>query len=215
MSITNYSELQTAVTNWMMRSDLSGEAPDFIKLAESEIRRKFQGVSFKASSTLTGTQSSRNLTLPTDYEKPIALYLTTYGDEDELTHFDNLPYSAYDGVPEGWTISSDGSETKLIELDKPCNEAHTFRFLYQQKLDIATSSTNWLLTNHPDVYLTGALHWASKYTFRGDTSKLSWGPDFYRAIEEVDISEAEHDAGRAFTDPMLVTRHGFNINSGN
>jgi hypothetical protein len=34
MSITTYSELQTAVANWLKRSDLTATIPDFIRLAK-------------------------------------------------------------------------------------------------------------------------------------------------------------------------------------
>lgn len=219
MALANYSDLQTAVTTWMKRSALSGEAADFIALAEGEIRRKFHGVAFVHDATLTGTVDSRILStgFPSDYEKPIALYLTTWVDHDKLTPVmtGTFPYAGYSGTPKAWTVKSDGSGAYRIELDKPCDQAHTFRFVYRQKLDIANSSTNWLLTNYPDVYLTGALHWATKYAFRGDTSRLTWERDFMRAIDEVETTEAEHDSiGQALVDPMFVAEIGaFNINS--
>jgi len=37
MSIATYSELQTAVADWMHRTDLTAKIPDFITLAESRI----------------------------------------------------------------------------------------------------------------------------------------------------------------------------------
>ena len=37
MSITNYSELKTAVANYMLRSDLTSRIPEFIQFAESRI----------------------------------------------------------------------------------------------------------------------------------------------------------------------------------
>ena len=40
MAISTYAELQTAVTDWMARSDLSGNAADFITLGEARLNRK-------------------------------------------------------------------------------------------------------------------------------------------------------------------------------
>lgn len=40
MAITTYTELKTAVANWLYRDDLTARVPEFIALAESEIRRR-------------------------------------------------------------------------------------------------------------------------------------------------------------------------------
>ena len=223
MAISNYTELQTAVTDWMERSALSGKAPDFIQMAESEIRRKFNGSAFTADATLTGVVDQDYLGasegFPTDYERAISLYLTTYGTEDELSPFMNGSGARglTAGVPQGWSIETDGSSTKRVVLDRPCNSPHTFRFLYRQKLDIATSTTNWLLTNHPDVYLTGSLHWASMYTYQGRVNEgaLAWKPAFEAALSEIEVAEsADDNLGQARLDPALYSRGAFNINSG-
>ena len=42
MSITNYSELQTAVAAWINRTDLTALLPDFITLAESKLNRRLR-----------------------------------------------------------------------------------------------------------------------------------------------------------------------------
>ncbi len=39
MAITTYSELQSAVADWLNRSDLTARIPDFITLAETRINR--------------------------------------------------------------------------------------------------------------------------------------------------------------------------------
>ena len=39
MAINSYSSLQTAVANWLDRSDLTDRIPEFIDLAEARINR--------------------------------------------------------------------------------------------------------------------------------------------------------------------------------
>lgn len=218
MSISNYSELQTAVTNWMKRSNLSGQAQDFITLAEADIRTKFRGRTFEADASLTGVVDSRELGtsqgFPTDFVEPIALYLTTWGDHERITQMASglFPYDVYGGPPDAWAI--DGEK---IVLDKPCDQAHTFRFRYRQSIQLSDASpTNFLLTNYPNVYLCGALHWASMYTFRGDAVKaVVWKPAFEEAIDEVDFTESRPDATSvAVVDPAIVRRPRWNINRG-
>ena len=39
MAISNYTELKTAVANWLDRDDLTDRIPEFIALAESRFNR--------------------------------------------------------------------------------------------------------------------------------------------------------------------------------
>ena len=40
MSLTNYSDLKTSVANYLARTDLTDQIPDFIRLAEYRMRRE-------------------------------------------------------------------------------------------------------------------------------------------------------------------------------
>ena len=42
MSITNYTELKTAVANFLARSDLTDRIPEFISLAEGRLSRELE-----------------------------------------------------------------------------------------------------------------------------------------------------------------------------
>ena len=42
MALTTYSELKTAIANWLDRSDLDDRIPEFIQLAEARHRRDFK-----------------------------------------------------------------------------------------------------------------------------------------------------------------------------
>ena len=42
MSIGNYAELQTAIANFMARSDLTSQIPDFITMAEARMSRELE-----------------------------------------------------------------------------------------------------------------------------------------------------------------------------
>ena len=39
MSFTSYSDLQTAIAGYLARTDLTTQIPDFIRLAETRLRR--------------------------------------------------------------------------------------------------------------------------------------------------------------------------------
>ena len=155
MTISTYSELQTAVQTWLDRSDLLVNAADFITLAESRLNRILPLRMTKLAVALTGTPGSANMVLPSDFVEPYALFLTTFGAKTELKPFvfGTIEQGMVNGVPSAWSINRGA-----IAFDVPCDQAHTFEFVYRQSLDLSDSApTNWLLTNHPDVYLLASL----------------------------------------------------------
>src|SRR4051812_21707199 len=144
MSVSTYTELQTAVQTWLDRTDLSSVAADFITLAESRLNRVLSSSRLNlVDGSLTGSTSSRSVALPTGFVEPIALFLTTFGVRTMLAPkvAGTFEYGTTSGVPSAWCIN--GSN---IDLDVPCDQAHTFSFRYRKKLDIASDTTNWLLT---------------------------------------------------------------------
>lgn len=212
MAITTYSELQTAVQTWLDRNDLSSNAADFITLAESRLNRVLPLRVNWTDATLTGTTGSRLLTLPTDFVEPVALFLTTFGVRTKLTPFvaGTIEAGTVNCAPIGWSING-----ASIELDAPCDQAHTFSFRYRKSFALSVSApTNWLLTNHPDVYLFASLVEAAFFIEN---------PDFLTgchqrldlAINEVTVKEGRSNAQATLqADPALVSPSGFNINTG-
>lgn len=160
MALANYTDLKASVTDWMARSDLTGNAEDFITLAEARLNRELPVV--ETDTTLTGSIGSRVLdTSALSLVTAIALTLTTDGDERVLVQKvdGTIPYEDTNGEPAFWMM--DGTN---IDLDRPCDEAHTFRFRYRERFALSDAApTNWLLTNYPDVYLAACLMWGHGY----------------------------------------------------
>jgi hypothetical protein len=162
MALANYTDLKTAVTNWMAKSSLSGQAADFITLAEAALNRELNPV--ESDTTLTGTNGSRTISISAySVVEPIALFLAETGrDEVELTKKQDgtFPYSVISGRPRYWSI--DGTN---IDFDCPLSGAYPFRFRARTRFALSDAApTNWLLTNHPDVYLAATLLWSGLYT---------------------------------------------------
>jgi hypothetical protein len=73
MAISTYSELQTAVANWLDRDDLDARIPEFITLAETRMNRVLRiriMESVKIISTISG---SKRYLMPTDYLQMLAI----------------------------------------------------------------------------------------------------------------------------------------------
>lgn len=214
MAITTYAELQTAINNWTDRSgqaDFTNRLTEFITLAENRLNRVLPVRTAEVDTTLTGTLSSRLIALPPDFREPVALFLTTFGVQEELAPIMPGQYAleTFDGVPNAWMINGTN-----IELDTPCDQAHTFKFRYRMQLfDLATTSTNWLLTNHPDVYLFSCL--TEAYAWAQEAQKAAaWAQRAQSAIEEVSWQESRSKSvAKLRVDTALQSPGSYNINA--
>jgi hypothetical protein len=160
MSITSYAELQTAITNWLDRTDLSSRIPEFIALFEAKLNRRLRERQQITTGTLT--PSAGSATLPSDFLE--WKRLTWNGTPTrELEYVDPVYFSASypvtsSDLPTKFTI--EGSTVKINTTD-----ATTLTLGYAQKVpSLAVTDPNWLLTSHPDGYLFGSLSMAATFT---------------------------------------------------
>lgn len=159
MSITTYAELQTAMANWLDRTDLTARLPEFIALFEAKINRRLRVRQQVTTATLTVTSGAT--TLPTDY---LEWKRTTWmgSPKRELDYVTPAflsgtnPDSLSD-VPRYFTI--EGTTLKVSPIDNT-----SLQMLYAQKLPALSSGVNWMLTAHPDGYLFGSLVMAATFT---------------------------------------------------
>lgn len=160
MALANYTDLQASALDWMTRAGQTGQVVDWIFLAEARLNRELGAV--ETDATITGVSGSRRIDISSlSLVQPIALYLAEVGrDEVFITPKADgtFPYLDDTGRPTIWAI--DGTN---IDFDRVLDAAYPFRLRYRQKFNLATTSTNWLLTNHPDVYLAATLMWGAGY----------------------------------------------------
>jgi hypothetical protein len=154
MAITTYSELQTAVQNWLDRTDLSSRVPEFIALAEAKFNRRLRVRQQLTTTSLS--PSSGSASLPSDYLE--WKRVTWEGSPQRELEYVEPTYlvQAYpdspSDTPRFFTI--EGANLKI----RPVSST-SITLAYYEKIDALTdqATTNWLLTAHPDVYLFGAL----------------------------------------------------------
>lgn len=200
MTISNYTDLQQAVSDWMARGDVSGNAADFITLAEARLNRELNPVETDAS--LVGVPSSRTIDISSiAMVKPIVLFIADTGGERALLPRANgtFPYIDSNGAPCIWSI--DGS---TIAFDRPCDQAYSFRFRYQERFALSGSvTTNSLLRDHPDVYLAATLMWGGVFTQDGAYAAGFKGL-LDQAIPDIRSTIAQSKRGVLTVDPGLV-----------
>jgi hypothetical protein len=203
MSLANYSDLKSAVTEWSKRSDLAGNAADFITLAEARLNRKLGVV--ETNDTITGVVDSRDISVSSlSVVEPISLYLkeTGYDDVEIMPQAPGtFPYLTMSGRPAIYSLSED-----TITFDRELDQAYSFRFRYRQRFALSDSATtNWLLTNHPDVYLSAVLIWAG--VIRREAEQFGT----YKGILEEGIEEVAHTISQSKRGILVVDNALANI----
>jgi hypothetical protein len=192
VSISTYTELQTAVANWLARDDLTARIPEFITLAEAKFNRVLLHPRMETRDTLTVNTllaSPEFLDLPTDFQtmrmvrlpdetgKPRLQFLTQTQMDDYRYSTDNVT-----GTPVYFTIVGDE-----LELAPTPNEDMDIEILYRGNIPaLASNSTNWLLTLAPDLYLYGTLLEASPY-IQNDERLSVWGSAVATVIDQLNI----------------------------
>lgn len=162
MALANYEDLKTAVAEWLAKSNLSTRAADFIALAEADINRRVKIRQNMTTTQLTLSSGSASITLPTDFLEDIEL---NYNDaEYSLTRavFDEIDRlnTSNSAAERPWLYAITSSS---IIFNTEADQDYTMNLRYYNKWNIASDSTNWLLTNAPDVYLFGSLTEAADY----------------------------------------------------
>ena len=211
MAITNYTELQTAVSAWSHRTVT--EVVDFIALAERRINSKLNSRMAEVESTLTATVNSRYIALPALFVFPLSLWRDyPIGTRSEIIYATaEVMGSTVNsvGFPDFYTI--DGSN---IAFEMPNIEAFSYIFRYKKLYNIASTSTNDILTNYPDVYLFGSLVEASMFARDFDMVNR-WELRFQEALNNATISESQNKANTTlFFDPAITTGQRHNILDG-
>jgi hypothetical protein len=185
MAISTYSELNTAVANWLDRDDLTDRIPEFIVLCEARFNRLLRIRAMEYKQTASTVSGQRNLALPTGFiqmrnlqmnETPIVpmQYVTP-----EI--YDRLYGSTLTGTPQMYTIIADE-----IQLGPIPGSALTIEMLFYKKFDALTDvvTTNWMITNAPDVYLYGCLLEAEPFIMNDPRVQL-WATAFKQAITDM------------------------------
>lgn len=161
MAITSYSSLQSAVANWLDRADLTARIPEFIALAEAEFSRRLRVPQMEARADAVAVANGR-ITLPPDMRSVRAVFIHS-ARRRELVGMAPLAaeglYGNYPGEARAYAIA-DG---QLWLYPKP-TDGTMVEIIYKRSIPpLASNSSNWLLSAHPDLYLFGSLLQAEFY----------------------------------------------------
>ena len=162
MALASYADLVSEMGDWLNRSDLTPKIPTFVRLFEARMNRRLRNPDMEQTFTVTMDGVTTTFAINSRVRELREVFLSSSNDQEinytitgETIVFDSAP-----GV--GDTLNYSGYVT-LPSLE--------------------TNSVNWLLTDHPDLYLFGSLARAEAYL--KDDERLS----LWKAAEDEVLSE--------------------------
>lgn len=165
--MTTYATLQTDIVEWSARSDVSGKAPSFIRLAEAWINRNVRVLEMETDVELEFTSAGdyyvaapdgflgfRMLVNP-ESNTPDCIYAPPNLFEVEKRQ----PRDGFSPVTDGatvYTISAGG--VKVLAPSGATDPITLVGVYHKRLLALSDSNTsNFVLLNHYDLYLNAAL----------------------------------------------------------
>lgn len=218
MTIASYSDLQSALGTWAHRVDLSSIAPDLITLAEARMNDMLILRDMEIESTIATVIGNNYVALPAGYLSPIAMWLLVTSGSQTIRQLlkpalpEELPYYPNQTQPRYWAIDGDN-----IRFDCPADAIYSTAFRFVQKSNLSNAvTTNYLLAQRPDIYLSGCMVELGRYLDDTDM-QATWEPKFKQACAEFKARENRNrDVAPLRVDPALVTpkRDAYNIYRG-
>lgn len=191
-TITDYASLVTAVTEYLARDQdttLIARIPTFIQLAEAKFNRGLFVRQMEARATTpadTGSTEPEFISLPADFQTMRRVRLSSVTGKPCLsfmsgTQMDEFRFGTSNvaGQPRYFTIFGDE-----IELAPTPDDDYTVEMVYRKNVPALTSdsTTNWLLTLAPDMYLYGALLESAPY-IKEDGRIQTWALGLSTALD--------------------------------
>jgi len=196
MALTNYDELVKQVIDWSHRGDLRTKIPDFITLAENAMYSNDAEVLAVRSMEIISTAltAGQYLSLPDNFESARSVRLDTdSGGELKFQAPEQMFKEPSTGKPNFFTIV--GNE---VQFDRTPDSEYTIEIQYYRKATPLSddNQTNEILTNHPSIYLYGAL--AQVFAYSQDDQQLSkYGQLFVGAIKGANKADKKGRYGPA------------------
>lgn len=187
MAITTFTELKSAVADWLNRTDLTAVIPSFIALAESQFNRDERLRNQKSIVRATATFNAEYEALPGDYLEMLNLTNQTTVPFQKIQFLSLNQWDDYKRdfvtlqVPKYYTIV--GNQVQLLPVPGADIVAEMIYYAKITALSDA-SPTNWLLTNHPEVYLYGTLIQASPY-LKDDDRIATWNAMLEKSLDNI------------------------------
>ena len=184
MPITNYTELQSSIADFLNRDDLTAVIPTFVDMAEAALNRDLRH--WRNENRAIAPVNSRYSALPSDFVEPIRMELS--GDKTKVTlmsHYDMQTQREATNDRVGKPLHYNITQGE-IELFPTPDVTYNLEMYYYGKIPALSASvtTNSVLTNFPDAYLYGSLVHSAPYL--GDDQRTQvWAALYQSTIDAI------------------------------
>ena len=203
MALSTYAELKTGIANWLNRTDLTDEiADDFIKLTEADFNAKLRIRPMEQIDTIT--IDSETETVPTGFIAVRSFYILLSSVKYPLEYI--TPHNLFEvkggsttARPRAYTIESD-NETETFRFGPSPDTSYTGYLSYYKAISAlsVSNTSNWMLANHPAVYLYGSLYHAANFLGGIDQTQLGqWLQMYSTALERCENNDRQDSYGGA------------------
>lgn len=191
MSFDTYADLQTSIASYLARSDLTSQIPDFIKFAETRLRRDLRIRQMISLATITATAGTSTVSIPSDFLEARD-FIVDGNPVQPLNYVSPALYSrntrnAQSGKPLDYTVLA-----STFKLAPAPDTAYTMTLTYYAAPAYLSDSntSNLFLTVCPDLLLYAALVEAEPFLMN-DARINTWGSMFDRSLASLIKSDEE------------------------
>lgn len=200
MAFTNYTSFVTVVENYLARTDLSAQIPDFINLAQQRMTRDLRTREMLQIATTQYSSTNGTIGLPDDFlemreahfqgNPPIVLQYQS----PDLFFRNKISQSS--GEPFYYTIINN-----QFQFAPAPDSNYTLQMLYYYKPEFISStvSTNIYLENYPDALLYATLAEAEPYLMN-DGRIETWAALYQMAVRNI----MANDIGKKYPNTSLA-----------
>ena len=201
MSLSSYSDIKSAVSNWLNRSDLDTYIPDFVALCEDRIYRDLRIRCMETA--FTDTIASGVISLPTNYLEMDHLYID--GSPIQALQrksaewiYQNYPYRTVTDKPLFFA-----RDVETIIFGPYPDSGYTVIGNYFKRLPAlsASNTTNWFTDNAPSILLWGSLLEAEPF-LKNDERIALWQAKYQEIKENLTV---ENDRENFSGSPLRMT----------
>ena len=195
MALTTYTTLKASLANWLNRSDLTTEiGDDFIKLTEADFNSKLRVRAMIDQVSIT--VNAETVAIPTDFLQIRDFYILSGQTKTPLVYttpasMDTTSGTSTTGKPTTFTILGD-----TLRFSPKPDASYTAKMNYFKKFAALSSSvaTNYILDNHPAIYLYGSLFHAANFLGGINPQQVGiWQQMYATAMERLELNNREDE----------------------
>ena len=200
MALNTNADLQASIADWLNRSDLSAQIPDFLTLAQLKINRRLSIVEQEILTEITPVAQST--TLPVGTKFVISVSDSKGRPIEAVSMSELLDYAPECGAVTRYSVSGDNI---YFAPTPESTSTETYSVLYSADKDLNGGDNGPVLLQ--DIYLNAALHEA--YVYLKDDGRVAYFKGMVdEGVANVQARRAKQGVGRARIKDESIAANG-------